>query len=68
MAATNTARDHSVVVDDDLAERLRLVADELGGRRLPLRAIVRAILTEAAEHYEKEAALAASGTSARAQD
>ena len=68
MAATNTARDHAVVVDDDLAERLRLVADVLGGECLPLRAIVRAILTEAAEHYEKEVALVASGSSARAQD
>ncbi len=46
-----------VAVDDDLAERLRCVANELGARGLSLRTIVHALLLEAAERLEAEAQL-----------
>lgn len=43
-------------LDADLAARLRVVVDELGGRGLPLPCIVKALLMEACEAMEARAA------------
>lgn len=47
--------DDAVEVDDELRARLRVVADELGARGLPLAVIVRALLIEAALDLEARA-------------
>lgn len=39
-------------LDADLAGRLRLVADTLGGERLPLQTIIAALVVEAVERLE----------------
>jgi hypothetical protein len=44
----------SVDIDNDLAQRLELVAAELGARGLPLAAIVRALLLERATYLEEQ--------------
>lgn len=45
-------RTMTVNIDTELAERLVLIVEELGGRQLPLPVIVRALLLEAAERLE----------------
>ena len=44
-----------VQIHDDLLARLRMIADVLGGRRLPLGVIIEALLVEAAEDLEASA-------------
>jgi hypothetical protein len=52
--ATNAQQIERVIIDDDVAERLRVVCDELGARHLPLRVVVHALLAEAAERFEAQ--------------
>jgi hypothetical protein len=43
----------TVDLDAELAERLRCIVLASGGYDLPLRAVVHALLVEAASHYER---------------
>lgn len=50
------ADERRVDLDPELAERLRVVVDALGGSSLPLRVVARALLVEATERLAAELA------------